>query len=191
MSLNSLLKNINQCRLCESKLPLEPKPIVQLSSSATVLLIGQAPGRVTHDKGVPFKDASGDRLREWLGIDEDTFYDKNKIAIMPMAFCFPGKLNNGSGDKPPPTICAKTWHDSILTAMPNLKLTILIGRYAAKRYAPECKDLTEAIVNYSIEGTSKFVLPHPSPRNNIWLAKNDWFETKTLPMLRQRLKTII
>jgi len=190
MSFDTLINDIKHCALCANKLPLPPRPIIQASKNARVLLIGQAPGLATHNKNLPFKDASGERLRAWLEVTESDFYNPQRFAIMPMAFCYPGKNSSGSGDKPPPAICSKTWHDDLLREMQNIKMTILIGRYACNRYLPMYNDLTQAIINQSIDHSDRVVLPHPSPRNNIWLKKNPWFETKTLPILRQRLQNI-
>ncbi|NVK25277.1 MAG: uracil-DNA glycosylase family protein [Gammaproteobacteria bacterium] len=183
------LENVSACQLCANKLPLPPNPIVQIHSQAQILIIGQAPGLQTHQRNLPFKDQSGDRLRDWLGVNEQQFYNPELFAIMPMAFCYPGKAKSGSGDAPPPKICQQTWHNTLRTNMTNIKLTILIGSYAAKAYVENYHSLNVAIIQSDI--TNTVVLPHPSPRNNIWLKKNDWFETKTLPKVRQRLSEIL
>lgn len=194
------VKSLTHCTICRSELPLEPKPIFQLHSDAKILIIGQAPGLKTHQKNRPFDDPSGERLRTWLQLNESQFYDPKLVAIMPMAFCYPGKVASGSGDKPPPAICHRTWHDKFLHRLQKVQIVILLGSHAAKAYYPEFKDLTDAISTvkeFSVANTAKvrtantFVLPHPSPRNNIWLSKNRWFETKTLPILRQRLTEIL
>lgn len=181
-----LVTEIKQCQLCRASLPLPPRPIIQLSNQAKIQIIGQAPGLATHKLNLPFKDKSGDRLRDWLGVSEQEFYDDALFAITPMAFCYPGKNKSGSGDAPPPAICYKTWHDSITTSLDNLQLRILIGSYAAKAYLPNYKTLNQAIKDKIYDPT--IVLPHPSPRNNIWLKKNPWFAQEVLPTLQERIK---
>jgi len=188
---NQLLEGVHKCVLCAQKLELGPKPILQVNPNARIMLIGQAPGKQAHEHGQPFLDPSGDRLRDWLGLEKSQFYDPSTIAIMPMAFCFPGKQKNGSGDKPPPKLCSKTWHSSIRTSLPNIELTLLIGRYAAEYYLEDFANLTSTMQSQDIENEEFVLLPHPSPRNNIWLKKNEWFETKTLPKIRQRLKMVL
>jgi len=188
---SQLIRQIRRCTICQAQFTHTPRPIVQLNPNAKVLLIGQAPGKLAHDHGLPFSDPSGERLRLWLGIGETEFYDENCLAIMPMAFCFPGKQASGSGDKAPPKICAKTWHQTILSHLPNVELTLLVGRYAAQYYLEEFSDLTSLVATQSIEENKVLLLPHPSPRNNIWLKKNNWFERKTLPKIRQRLKNLL
>lgn len=188
---DELIKQVLACKLCESKLPLAPKPIVQFHPNAKIQIIGQAPGHETHKQSLPFKDKSGDRLREWLGVTEEEFYHPELFAITPMAFCFPGKLNNGSGDKAPPAICAKTWHQPLQQSLINKQLTIYIGRHAANYYLPEIKSLNQAIQTLTDKKGDEYLLPHPSPRNNIWLNQHPWFQTNTLPHLRQRIRQII
>lgn len=189
MSSNNLTHQIKNCTLCADTLPLAPNPIIQLSPSAKIQIIGQAPGIATHKLNLPFKDKSGDRLREWLNISELDFYDEEKMAITPMAFCYPGKNKSGSGDAPPPKICFNTWHQSITNYLPNIELRILIGSYAAKAYLPNYKTL-EAAVQQKVKHPT-IVLPHPSPRNNIWLKKNAWFEKDILPEVKERVGTIL
>lgn len=191
MSLNQTLSHIRQCQTCQGKIPDEAKPIIQFSSTAKILLIGQAPGKVTNEVGKPFLDQSGKRLRQWLDISEADFYNNQLFNIMPMAFCYPGKNKSGSGDAPPPKICQQTWHQTLLEQMPNRQLTLLIGSYAREQYLPEYSNLIDAIQQTCVEDSNIMVLPHPSPRNNIWLKKNDWFETETLPVIRQRLMDIL
>ena len=186
-----ILNDVYKCTLCAQQLELGPKPILQMNPNAKILLIGQAPGKQAHEHGQPFLDPSGDRLRKWLGVDTSLFYNANTLAIMPMAFCFPGKQKNGSGDKPPPKICSKTWHSLLRKQLPNIELTILIGRYAAEYYLQDFSNLTSTIQTQDIKHGEFILMPHPSPRNNIWLKKNSWFETKTLPLIRQRLKEIL
>ena len=184
-----LESKIKQCKLCQSKLPLPPNPILQISQHAKIQIIGQAPGLATYRLNMPFKDKSGDRLRDWLEVSEQEFYDSNLFAITPMAFCYPGKNKSGSGDAPPPPICHKTWHNQITSSLESIQLRILIGSYAAKAYLPNYQTLNQAIEEKIHEPT--IVLPHPSPRNNIWLKKNPWFVEQVLPVLRQRVQECI
>ena len=184
--LNSLLNDVRQCTLCSDKLDHGVRPVVQLSSSAKILIAGQAPGSKVHASGIAFDDASGDRLRDWMGVNKATFYNPNKVAILPMGFCYPGK--GKSGDLAPLSICANTWRASLLGAMPQIELTLVIGQYALAWHLPEQKDtLTETVKTWKEYPESVLPLPHPSPRNNIWLKKNDWFETDVLPVLKQRV----
>ncbi len=186
----SLLQQVKQCTLCTHSLPYPPKPILQLHNRAKILIIGQAPGLLAHKNNRPFTDKSGERLKQWLGVDDTAFYNEQLFAIMPMAFCYPGKQETGSGDKPPPKICQQTWHQKVRSHLTNVQMVILIGQYAAKHYLPSFVSLTNAVKQNTTSQDSIIVMPHPSPRNNIWLAKNPWFETKTLPLLRQRIRQI-
>lgn len=170
-------------------LPLPPKPIIQLSSQSIIQIIGQAPGLKTHHASLPFLDASGDRLRKWLHIPKQLFYNAEVFAVTPMSFCYPGKSSTGSGDAPPIKQCFEQWHGKIANSLQHVKLRILIGNYAAKAYLPKYDNLEEAIKLGEVSET--IVLPHPSPRNNIWLKKHSWFEQKTLPIIRQRLWHLI
>ncbi|WP_415896356.1 uracil-DNA glycosylase family protein [Neptuniibacter sp. QD72_48] len=189
-----LLDQIRSCRLCEKALPLGPRPIVQASADSKLIIIGQAPGSKVHHSGIPWDNPSGDRLREWLKLDKETFYNDNKIAIMPMGFCYPGK--GRSGDNPPRPECAPTWHERLLNEMPSIQLTLLIGQYAQRYYLNQdqvlanYKTLTERVKNAYKAPTAIFPLPHPSPRNQLWLKKNPWFEAETLPLLRKKLAMI-
>ncbi len=189
IELTQLERDIRNCQLCKSTLPLPPRPILQISSSSKIQIIGQAPGLATHKLNLPFKDKSGDRLREWLNVSEQQFYDPELFAITPMAFCYPGKNKSGSGDAPPPKICHSTWHGDLSRSLDNLQLRILIGSYAAKAYLTNYQGLDVAIKEKINDPT--IVLPHPSPRNNIWLKKNPWFEQTSLPTLKERLADII
>lgn len=189
IELTQLERDIRNCQLCKSTLPLPPRPILQISSSSKIQIIGQAPGLATHKLNLPFKDKSGDRLRDWLNVSEQQFYDPELFAITPMAFCYPGKNKSGSGDAPPPKICHSTWHGDLGRSLDNLQLRILIGSYAAKAYLASYQGLDVAIKEKINDPT--IVLPHPSPRNNIWLKKNPWFEQTSLPTLQQRLADII
>lgn len=188
-----LLKEIKACTICQD-LPLGPNPILQFSVEAKILVAGQAPGQITHHKGRPFDDASGDRLRDWLGIDRDTFYDPQELAIVPMGFCYPGK--GKSGDLAPKAICAETWRHKVLEVLPNIQLTLVIGKYAMDWHLPsrQEKNLTETVKNWqhylNLE-QPVLPLPHPSPRNNIWLKKNPWFEAVLLPDLKSLVKRVM
>lgn len=188
-----LLKEIKACTICQD-LPLGPNPILQFSAKAKILVAGQAPGKITHHKDRPFDDASGDRLRQWLGVNRDTFYDPDKLAVVPMGFCYPGK--GKSGDLAPKAICAQTWRKKILTVLPNIELTLVIGKYAKDWHLPERKEknLTETVRNwqhYIEQDNPVLPLPHPSPRNNIWLKKNPWFEEEVVTFMRQRVSELI
>lgn len=179
-----LLHDARNCVLCKEYLPYPPAPVFSIGQNANIVIIGQAPGLIAHKNQIPFSDKSGDRLREWLQIDTNTFYDKNKVAIMPMGFCFPGYKNGA--DAPPRKECAPKWHKLMLNAI-QPEIIILVGRYAQKYYLPQFATLTEAIKHNA--PSSKFiVLPHPSGRNNRWLAQNPWFETQYLPLVAARVK---
>ncbi|PMN69521.1 uracil-DNA glycosylase family protein [Enterovibrio norvegicus] len=189
-TLPSLLEDINRCQICAEHLPLGPRPVVQAASSAQILIIGQAPGTRVHETGIPWNDPSGDRLREWLQIDKTRFYDPNIIAIMPMGFCYPGKGN--SGDLPPRPECAPIWHASVKQHLPNIELTLLIGDYAQRYYLKDKpRTLTETVKANAQWSPDFIALPHPSPRNNIWLRKNPWFEEDVLPYLRNRVGQLL
>jgi uracil-DNA glycosylase len=185
--INILKKDISLCTLCKGDLPFDPKPVVRFSSSAKTIIIGQAPGLKVQKSGIPWDDASGDRLRSWLQVDKETFYDESQIAIVPMGFCYPGK--GSSGDKPPKPICAETWHNRVLSMMPNVTSILLIGQYAQKNYLKDERTLTERVKNWRDYLPKYYVLPHPSPRNNIWLKKNPWFEQDNLPALQEVIKS--
>lgn len=191
MSLHHLLTEIRACTLCTPHLPFAPRPIVQLDPSAKILVVGQAPGNKAHQSGIPFNDASGDRLRDWMGIDRTSFYDAQKIALLPMGFCFPG--SGKSGDLPPRPECATTWRNRCLTQLTQVQLTLVIGQYA---HAWHLKDdhlptLTDNVKAWRSFWPSVLPLPHPSPRNNLWLKKNAWFEEEILPALQQRIRAIL
>ena len=189
MSLENLLKEIRQCHRCVS-LPLGPNPVLQVHSTAKILIIGQAPGIRVHQSSIPWNDPSGDRLRQWMGISRDIFYDKENIAIMPMAFCYPG--TGKSGDLPPPPLCATTWHECLLEYLPHVELCLLVGQYAQKHYLESpARTLTENVKQWKRAGPKYFPLPHPSPRNNIWLKKNSWFEKEVLPALYERIHALL
>lgn len=188
--LNSLLAQVRTCQLCAEYLPLGAKPILQAGSKARVLIVGQAPGVRAHESAVPFNDASGRRLREWLQVSEEDFYNPDKLAIMPMGFCYPGK--GSSGDLPPRPECAPHWHQRLLHTLPHIKLTLLVGQYAQSYYLPGTyKTLTERVKNWRELPDNLLALPHPSPRNQVWLHKNPWFVAELLPHLRARIAASI
>lgn len=180
---DSLIQSVRACDLCASELPLGPRPVLQVNPSARILIAGQAPGQKVHETGIPFDDASGNRLREWMGIDRAVFYDASKVAILPMGFCYPGKSRGG--DAPPIPRCAETWRQRLLGSMQKIQLTLLIGRYAQDWHLErQSRTLTENVRNWQEYGQSIIPLPHPSPRNNIWLSKNPWFADELVPVLR-------
>lgn len=189
--LDRLLTDIRACLICEASLPLGPRPVLRASASARLLIVGQAPGTKVHASGVPWDDASGKRLREWLGMDADTFYDVSKIAIVPMGFCYPGKA--GSGDAPPRPECRATWHPRLLPRLNHVQLKLLIGRYSqnyvlGKRRKSSLTDTVAAWREYMPE---HLPLPHPSPRNVGWFKANPWFETDVVPALRERVRKVL
>ncbi len=182
-----LLARVRACRLCEDQLPEGPRPVFQLAKSAHILVAGQAPGIRVHKTGIPFNDPSGDRLRDWMGVDRTVFYDADRLAIVPMGFCYPG--TGKSGDLPPIPLCAETWRQKLLDQAPNIKLTLAIGQYAiAWHLGKTKKNLTEIVRSWKEYGESVIPLPHPSPRNNIWLKKNPWFEAELIPVLQARVQ---
>lgn len=184
--LDKLLAEIHACRICAAHLPLGPRPVLQASSTARLLIVSQAPGRKVHDTGIPFNDVSGDRLRDWLGIDRDTFYDASRIAIVPMGMCFPG--TSRGGDLPPRPECAPTWHPRLLPLLTKVQLTLVIGQYAQAGIlgVPRGTRLTDTVLAWREHfAHGQLPLPHPSPRNRLWLVRNPWFETKLLPVLRE------
>lgn len=190
MNINELATRMRACTLC-SDLPLGPKPLFKLSASAKILVAGQAPGKKTHEKGIPFDDVSGDRLRAWMGIDREVFYDDPRIGILPMGLCYPGTTK--SGDKPPRAECAPAWRKDALSFLKELKLTLVIGRYAMDWHLPDTKGQSIAAVAQSLAkpSTQTLLLPHPSPRNNRWLIQNDWFEEKVVPLLQQKISQVL
>ena len=184
---SSLLKEIRQCTACEPHLSHGANPVIQTHPNARLLIIGQAPGIKVHESSIPWNDASGERLREWLGIGSDTFYDEQKVAIVPMGFCYPGK--GKSGDLPPRKECAELWHKKVRQSLPNIQMTLLIGQYAQNYYLKErtTNTLTETVKNWQAWAPEFLPLPHPSPRNNIWLKKNPWFESEVIPYIRKHI----
>ena len=186
-SLTKTLKDARACTLCAHELPLGPRPVLRASAPARLLIIGQAPSTRVHESGVPWDDRSGDRLRDWLGVDKDTFYDDSRIAILPMGFCYPGRDAKG-GDAPPRKECAPTWHLRLLPLLPKVELTLLIGLYAQGYYLKDLRKetLTETVSAWREYQPSFFPLPHPSWRNTAWLKKHPWFERELIPELRKR-----
>lgn len=189
-NVDSLLTQIRSCQICDG-LPLGPRPILQIGASAKILIAGQAPGRITHHKGIPFDDPSGNRLRDWLGISRDEFYDASKIALAPMGFCFPG--TGKGGDLPPRKECAEAWRKPVLEQLKNIELTLVIGQYALDWHIADGKKmtLTDRVASWKNYMPDVLSLPHPSPRNNRWLKRNPWFEEQVLPALKSRVSELI
>lgn len=190
-ALETLLKEIRACRVCDADLPLGPRPVVVANPAARILVIGQAPGTRVHETGVPWNDKSGDRLREWLDLDKDAFYDPKKVAIMPMGFCYPGVLPKG-GDAPPRPECAPLWHERLLTQLPNIQLTVLAGMYAQAYYLGKArkKTLTATVEAWREFGPAVIPTPHPSWRSTNFPRRNPWFDTDLLPVLRDRVRDL-
>ncbi|SFO75084.1 Uracil-DNA glycosylase [Algoriphagus ornithinivorans] len=190
-NLNSILREVRNCKLCEAHLPLGANPVLSINSQSKILIIGQAPGTKVHATGIPWNDPSGNELRRWLDVDSNTFYDPEIFGIMPMGFCYPGR--GRVGDLPPRKECAPTWHSMLSSQMPNLKLILLIGAFAQSYYLGERRknNLTETVKNFKEYLPNYFPLVHPSPRNRLWMRKNPWFETEVLPELRDRVLALI
>lgn len=188
----SLLSEMHACRLCADRLPLGPNPIFRLSPTARLLMVGQAPGTRVHETGIPWNDRSGDRLREWLALDRETFYDVRRIAILPTGLCYPGADKNG-GDKPPIPICAPTWHPRVHPHLDQVRLTLLIGSYAQAYYLGRNRGAStqETVRSWRDFLPEFFPLPHPSWRNTAWLKRNPWFEAELLPDLRARVHALL
>lgn len=186
-----LLKQIRSCDKCAAHLPHGPRPVVQAGRGARLLIVGQAPGRIVHETGIPWNDASGERLRAWLGIGKEVFYDTGRVAIALVGFCYPGK--GKSGDPPPRRECAPAWHPQLLAAMPGVQLTLLIGRHAQEFYLRDNgkSTLTDTVAAYKEYLPSYFPLPHPSPRNQAWWKANPWFEREVLPALKRQIAAIL
>lgn len=189
--MTSLIEEIRACTLCAPHLGAGPRPIVQFSATSRIVIIGQAPGTRVHQSGVPWDDASGERLREWTGLTPDIFYDPAKVALVPMGFCYPG--TGASGDLPPRPECAPLWHDRVIAVLPSDRLTLLVGSYAQARYLPSVKrqSMTDSVRSHAAFGPSLFPLPHPSWRSTGWMRKNPWFEIEVLPVLRQRIACLL
>jgi uracil-DNA glycosylase len=193
--MSDLAQDIRACRLCSDRFALthtghQPRPVAWFQKGARILIAGQAPGARVHASGRPFTDPSGDRLRDWLGIDAAVFYDKSKLAIVPMAFCFPGYNAKGS-DLPPPKICGDTWHDRVMDHLGEMPLTVLVGGYAHKYHLGVKTGVTQTVQAWQTRAPHVFALPHPSWRNTGWIKQNPWFETETLPSLRARVQEVL
>ncbi len=189
--MSALPDEIRACRLCAERFAATatahpPRPVAWFASGAHVRVIGQAPGLRVHETGLPFNDASGDRLRDWMGVSRETFYDRSRIAITPMAFCFPGYDANGA-DLPPPRLCAETWHAAVDASLPDTRVTLLVGAYAQRHYLRARGRMTDTVRAWRDHAPAIWPLPHPSWRNTGWLKKNPWFEAELLPVLRARI----
>lgn len=190
--LDGLLAEIRACRICHDDLEHGARPVLHVGSGARILIAGQAPGIRVHETGVPWNDPSGDRLRQWLGVDREVFYDTSRFAIVPMGFCFPG-TEKGKGDLPPRPECRATWHERLLRAVPDVDLILCIGQYAIAYHLGDRRKrtLTETVEAWKTFMPGHLPLPHPSGRNNIWLKRNPWFEAEVLPALRRRVSDLI
>ena len=189
--MQKLLKEIRACQVCKAHLPLEPRPIISATIHSKIVLVSQAPGKKAHDHNKAWDDPSGRKLREWLGVTDDQFYDPNNFAVLPMGFCYPGK--GKTGDLPPRKECAPLWHESVWEQFENVKLIIVIGKYAQDQYLKGIskKNLTENVANFRDFLPKYFPLPHPSPVNRFWMVKNPWFEKEVLGELREIIKNIL
>lgn len=188
--MKKLLAEISNCTVCAHSLSHTPRPIVSFTEHSKILIIGQAPGSIVHQTGIPWDDKSGIRLREWMGVSEEQFYQPDNIGIVPMGFCYPGK--GKTGDLRPRKECAPLWHEQILKKLINVELILLIGKYAQDYYLKNPKkNLTQNVLHFEEFLPQHFVLPHPSPRNNIWKAKNPWFEKDVLPVLNKTVQKIL
>ncbi len=185
-----LVQRVRACTLCADHLPLGPRPVVQLSQTSKILVVGQAPGRRVHDTGLPFNDPSGDRLRAWMGIDRDTFYDDRQLAILPMGFCYPG--TGKSGDLPPRPECAPAWRQLLLDRLPDIALTLVVGQYAHAWHLPDGeRSVIGNVQQWARYWPTLVPMPHPSPRNNLWLRRNPWFEQEVVPALQRRVAEVL
>lgn len=190
MAYLSLLEKVRQCEICRSVLPHPPRPVLQFHPDAKILIAGQAPGRKVHETGIPFDDASGKRLRDWMGISRDVFYDEQAVAILPMGFCYPGQGKNG--DLPPRPECAPTWRELLLEQMNGLEMTLVVGRYAHDyHFGKDGLSLTERVTRWQAYWPDRVPLPHPSPRNNRWLKNHPWFEQALVPAMKQKIAEIL
>ncbi|WP_041523060.1 uracil-DNA glycosylase family protein [Gilvimarinus agarilyticus] len=186
----TLMSRIRQCTLCEPHLPLPARPVLQASPDAKILIAAQAPGKLAHEANRPFDDPSGDRLRRWLGVTHEQFYNPNLFALVPMGFCYPGR--GASGDLPPRPECAPTWRPALLEYLAHVELTLVIGQYAQAYHLPNSeKTLTERVRNWRHYWPEQLPLPHPSGRNNRWLAKHPWFEREVIPVLQAKIQELI
>lgn len=189
--MKELLHNISQCTICKAHLPLGPRPVATAHINSKIVIIGQAPGTKVHESGIPWDDQSGKKLRQWLNVTDEQFYNTKNFAIIPMGFCYPGK--GKTGDLPPRPECAPQWHEQLLEKMPNVELVILIGTYAQKYYLKDKakRNLTETVSSFEGYLPEYFPIPHPSPTNRFWRAKNPWFEELVVPELQEKIKGII
>ncbi|MBI1188595.1 MAG: uracil-DNA glycosylase family protein [Alphaproteobacteria bacterium] len=183
--LDALVMEIRACRVCAGRLPHPPRPILRVQADARILIAGQAPGRLVHETGLPFNDPSGDRLRAWMGLDRDAFYDPSKIAVAAMGFCFPGTVNGA--DLPPRKECAPLWRPRLMPLLANIRLTLLVGAYAQRYHLGVRAPLTEVVRRWRDFGDRVMPLPHPSWRNTGWLRRHPWFEAEVVPALRRRV----
>ena len=188
--LRAALTEVRACTTCVPHLPLGPRPLVRAEVSARLLIVSQAPGTKAHDTDLSFNDPSGDRLRGWMGMDRDTFYDRARVAILPMGFYYPGRLPRG-GDKPPRLECAPLWHARIMAALPEVALTLYVGSYAIRNYLPGYKSMTDAVANWRSHAPAVLPLPHPSWRTTAWEKKHPWFLDELLPVLRARVAGVL
>lgn len=189
-TLDALLAAVRDCRACEADLPLGPRPVLRADDAARILIVGQAPGVRVHTTGTPWDDLSGERLRAWMGVDKEMFYDKSRIAIIPMGYCYPGR--GTGGDMPPRRECAALWLDQLLARLPQIELTLLIGQYAQRHFLGNRRkpSLTETVRAWRECAPDFIPLPHPSPRNQPWFKRNPWFERQLVPVLRSRIKAL-
>ena len=191
-ALDALLTEIRACTLCAAHLPLGPRPVLRAKASARLMIVGQAPGTKVHESGIPWNDPSGDRLRDWMALRREVFYDDARIAIVPLGFCYPGRAKNG-GDNPPRPECAPTWHERVLAHLPDLDLIVLAGAYAQRHYLGPAagRTMTETVAAWRDHAPAIVPLPHPSWRTRAWVKKNPWFETELLPPLRDRVAALV
>lgn len=189
-SVSALLSEVRNCNICTNHLPFPPRPVLQLHARARILIVGQAPGRKVHESGIPFADMSGNRLRKWLGVSSEVFYDPCAIAILPMGLCFPGTGN--AGDSPPRPECVPAWREKLMTPLKNVKLTLVLGKYAQAYYFPDSfLSVTNTVQSWHEKWPDLVPMPHPSPRNNLWFRRNPWFEAELLPLLRNRVIEVL
>jgi len=190
-SLQRLLTEVRACRVCADALPFEPRPVIRCAASARLLIVGQAPGLRVHETGLPWNDPSGERLRAWMDVDRETFYEESHVAIIPIGYCYPGR--GARGDEPPRKECAELWLPRLLAHVPNLRLTLLVGRYAQRHFL---RDRAKPTLTETVRAWREYLpeflpLPHPSARNQYWLAKNPWFEAEVVPALRENVCRIL
>jgi len=189
IAFEQLVAEARACQLCAACMPVSPRPVFQLHPEAKIVIVSQAPGRKVHETGVPFNDASGERLRAWLGVTRAQFYDPQHFAILPMGLCYPGK--GKSGDLPPRSECAPRWHSQLLTPLYQVELMLIVGKYAMNWHLPDALGLTEAVRQVDVAQEKNIPLPHPSPANNRWFARNPWFEEAVAPALRARVARLL